>query len=131
MNLHPRIRSAEGDGVHIMDAGGEGPNQDDFVSKCPSGEFAVQNIANGKMGKSLLWAKVVNEQSPGVVRGDEPLSHTDAIYPVVPNLNGQLRLAQVVPGTEDGQRRKDILAALDGQWHPAHDPILIILQTEI
>src|SRR5262249_43258566 len=121
----------EGGSMHIMDAGGGGPNQDDFVGKCPPGELAVQNIADGKMGKRFRWAKVVNEQLPSVVRGYKPLSHADAIHPVTPNLNGQLRLAQVVPGTDDGQRRKDILAALDGQWHPAHDTILIILQTEI
>ena len=131
MNFYPGIHGAEGGAPQVMGAHGGGPNQHDFVGKCPSGELAAEDIADGNMRKSFRGAQVVNEQLPIFVGGDKPVAHLYPFHPVAPNLHRQLRLSQVVPGTQDRQRRKEILAALDDKRHPAHDTILITPQTEI
>ena len=108
MNLYTGIDGAEGGTPHVIDARGGGPNQHDFLGKCPFGEFAAENIADGKMGKGLRWAKVVNEQLTGFIGGDKPTAHLYPFHAVAPNLHSQLRLAQVVPGTSrprDGGKR--------------------------
>ena len=129
MNLHTGIqgvKGGEGGAPQVMGSHSYGPNQHDFVCKCPASELAAENIADGKMRKGFRRAKIVNEQLAGFVGGDKPVSHLDSFYLVAPNLHYQLRLAQVMPGTQDRQRRKEILAALYNERHPAHDPILII-----
>jgi hypothetical protein len=130
-DFHTGIHGAEGCAPQVMGAHGSGPNQHDFVCKCPSGDLAAENIADGNMRKCVRWAKVVDEQLPGFVGRDKPLSHLYPFHPVVPNLHRQLRLAQIVPGTQDRQRRKEILATLYHQRHPAHHTIRIAPHTEI
>ena len=51
------------------------------------------------MGKGVRGTKVVNEQLTVFVGRDKLLAHLEALYPVAPNLQCQLWLAQVVPGT--------------------------------
>ena len=77
------------------------------------------------MRKGFRGAKVVNEQLPSFVGGDKPVAHLYPFHPVAPNLHRQLWLVQVVPGTPDRQRRKEILATLYDKRHQAHDIILI------
>ena len=131
MNLHIGIPEAEGCEQPILDAHGGGPDQHDLAGECPTRELAAENIADRKTGKGFRRAQVVNEQSTGFVGGDKPVSHLDPFRPVALNLNHQLRLAQVMPGTQDRQRRKEILAALYHERHPADDAVLINPQIEI
>src|SRR5262245_49934772 len=123
MNLHPGIYGAKGGAPHVIGAGGGSPNQHDFIGKCAAGEHAAEHIAERNMGKGFWWAQVVNEQLARFVGGDKPTAHLYPFYPVTPNLHRQWRLAQIVPGTQELQRRKEILAALDHERQPAHDTV--------
>jgi hypothetical protein len=49
---------------------------------------------------------------PIFVGGDKPVAHLYLFHPVAPNLHRQWWLFQVVPGTPDCQRRKELLATL-------------------
>src|SRR5262249_19291873 len=77
------------------------------------------------------WTKVVNEQSPVFIGRYKPFAHLYPLHPVVSNLHGQWRPAQVVPDSRYRQWREEVLASLEHERHPTNEPILIGLQSEI
>jgi hypothetical protein len=77
------------------------------------------------MRKSFRGTQVVNEQLPIFVGGDKAGAHLYPFHPVAPNLHRQWWLFQVVPGTPDRQRRKELLATLYDKRHQARHIILI------
>ena len=97
----PRIVDSYGERSipEIVGPDGDRPNQHDFVSKCPFRQFAAQHIANGKIGEGFRRAEVINEQSPGLISGDEPIPHLHSLCPIGINVHCQWRLTEVVPGT--------------------------------
>src|SRR5438132_1588290 len=101
MDLHAGIQRAQGCSPQVMGSRGGGPNQDDLVGKCSSSDSTAEDIADGKMRKAVWWAQIVNEQLTSFASRDKALAHLYPFHPVAPNLHRELRLAQVVPGTQD------------------------------
>src|SRR5262249_15286150 len=131
MNLGTGIHGTEGGAPQVIDSLGCSADQHNFVGKCSAGGLAAENIADGKMGKGFRSAEVVNEQLAVFIGGYKSGSHLDPVHPVAPDLDRQLRLAQVVPGAQYRQRREEVLAALYDQRHPAHDTIRVTSESEI
>ena len=46
------------------------------------GDFALENVGDGKMGKRLRWAQIINQQLTAFVGGYEAVSKLYTFHPI-------------------------------------------------
>ena len=131
MNFQAGVHGSEGRVLHVVGGDGGGPDEHDTVLQRTLLHSAVEDIGHREVRKGLRGTEVVDQQPPRLVRRNESITDANSLDAVLADLDDQRRPVQIVPDTHHPQGRKEIVAALDGERHPAEHAILVALQAEV